>query len=281
MPLSVFFIVLLAAALHAGWNALVKVRLDPFLAMTLITSVCAVIAAPLLVITGLPNVAAWPWIVASIVIHLGYYLFLAQAYRLADMSQVYPIARGAAPLMTTAVSLIFVRDPISFGGGVGVACLAIGVVLISLRGQRKLAAPSRLAILCALATAATICAYTVVDGIGARAAGSAHAYAAMLFTLDGAPMLAICLWRYGVAGTRQTLDFILPGFAGGAMSLAAYWIVIWAMTVAPIALVAALRETSVLFGGLIAIIFLKEPATPIRALAALLILAGLAAMRLF
>jgi hypothetical protein len=97
MTLSVFFIVLLAAALHAGWNALVKVRLDPFLAMTLITSVCAVIAAPLLVITGLPNAAAWPWIVASIVIHLGYYLFLAQAYRLADMSQVYPIARGAAP----------------------------------------------------------------------------------------------------------------------------------------------------------------------------------------
>jgi drug/metabolite transporter (DMT)-like permease len=281
MPLSVFLIVLLAAALHAGWNALVKVKLDPFLAMTLITSACAVIAAPLLFVTGLPSAAAWPWIVVSIIIHLGYYLVLAEAYRLADMSQVYPIARGAAPLMTAAVSVIFVHDPISLGGGLGIACLALGVVLISLRGQRELAAPSRLAILYALATAATICGYTVVDGVGARAAGSAHTYAAMLFFLDGAPMLAICLWSYGVAETRRALNFILPGLAGGAMSLAAYWIVIWAMTVAPIALVAALRETSVLFGGLIAIVFLKEPATPIRAIAALLILAGLAAMRLF
>jgi drug/metabolite transporter (DMT)-like permease len=281
MSLFVFLMVLLAACLHAGWNALVKLRLDPFLAMTLIANACAVIAAPLLLVTGLPNAAAWPWIVASIVIHLGYYVFLAQAYRLADMSQIYPIARGAAPLMTAAVSSVFVRDPITPGGGIGIACLAIGVVLISLRGQRKLTPPSRLAILCALATAATICGYTVVDGVGARAAGSAHAYAATLFALDGAPMLILCLWRYGVAGTRSALRFAAPGLAGGAMSLAAYWIVIWAMTVAPIALVAALRETSVLFGGLIAVIFLKEPATPVRVAAGALIVMGLAAMRLF
>ena len=94
-------------------------------------------------------------------------------------------------------------------------------------------------------------------------------------------MAALCLWRYGVQGTKPALKFLAPGFAGGAMSLAAYWIVIWAMTVAPIALVAAMRETSVLFAGLIAIIVLKEPPTPIRAVAASLILAGLLAMRLF
>jgi drug/metabolite transporter (DMT)-like permease len=93
--------------------------------------------------------------------------------------------------------------------------------------------------------------------------------------------LAFCLWRYGIAGAKPALNFLAPGLAGGAMSLAAYWIVIWAMTVAPIALVAALRETSVLFGGLIAVAFLKEPATPIRAIAAALILAGLIAMRSF
>lgn len=281
MPLSVFVVVLLAAALHAGWNALVKVKLDPFLAMTLITTGCAVFAAPLLVVTGLPKGAAWPWIIVSIAIHLGYYLFLAQAYRLADMSQVYPIARGSAPLMTTIVSLVFVRDPISLGGGLGVACLAIGVLLISLRGQRRLATPSRTAVFCAMATAMTISAYTIVDGIGARVAGDANAYAAALFAIDGAPMLALCLWRYGIAGMRPALNFLAPGMAGGAMSLAAYWIVIWAMTVAPIALVAALRETSVLFGGLIAVVFLKEPATPVRAIAAMLILAGLVAMRSF
>ena len=281
MPLSVFLTVLLAAALHAGWNAVVKVRLDPFLAMTLITAACSVIAAPLLVVTSLPRSEAWPWIIASIVIHLGYYVFLAQAYRLADMSQVYPIARGAAPLMTGMTSLVFVRDPITLGGAIGIACLAGGVLLISVRGQRRLAAPAPTAILYALATAATICGYTIVDGVGARVAGSANAYAATLFALDGAPMAALCLWRYGVDGTKPALKFLAPGFAGGAMSLAAYWIVIWAMTAAPIALVAALRESSVLFAGLIAFIVLKEPPTPIRAVAALLILAGLLAMRLF
>jgi drug/metabolite transporter (DMT)-like permease len=281
MPLSVFLIVLLAAALHAGWNAVVKVRLDPFLAMTLIAATCAVIAAPLLLVVGLPRSAAWPWIVASIVIHLGYYVFLAQAYRLADMSQVYPIARGAAPLMTALTSIVFVRDPITLGGALGIACLAGGVLLISFKGQRRLAAPSPIAVLCALATAATICAYTIVDGIGARTAGSAHSYAAALFTLDAAPMAVLCLWRYGLNGIKPILKFVGPGFAGGAMSLAAYWIVIWAMTVAPIALVAALRETSVLFAGLIATVVLKEDMTSIRALAALLILAGLVAMRMF
>jgi drug/metabolite transporter (DMT)-like permease len=280
MPLSVFLVVLLAAALHAGWNALVKVRLDPFLAMTLIAAACAIIAAPLLIVTGLPLSAAWPWLLASTVVHLGYYLFLAQAYRLADMSQAYPIARGAAPLMTALASIVFVRDPISFGGALGVACLGCGVLLISVKGQRALAPPSLRAVACALATATTICAYTLIDGIGARASGNAGAYAAALFTLDGPPMLILCLWRYGPGGMKPALKFLAPGLAGGVMSLAAYWIVIWVMTVAPIVLVAALRETSVLFGVLIAAVMLKEPATPIRTIAATLILAGLLAMRL-
>jgi len=281
MPLSVFFIVLIAAALHAGWNALVKVRLDPFLAMTLIATACAIIAAPLLLVIGLPRTAAWPFLLASATIHLGYYLSLAHAYRLADMSQVYPVARGSAPLLTALASLAFIHDPITVGGGLGIACLACGVLLVSLKGHRRLAAPSFVGVAYALATAATICAYTVVDGIGARTAGNANAYAAALFALDGGPMLALCLWRYGFEGAKPAFKFLASGLAGGVMSLAAYWIVIWAMTVAPIALVAALRETSVLFAGLIATVILKEPATPIRAGAAALILAGLAAMRLF
>jgi drug/metabolite transporter (DMT)-like permease len=281
MPLSVFLAVLFAAALHAGWNSLVKIRLDPFLAMTLITCACGFIALPALGLTGLPETAAWPWIFASIVVHLGYYLSLAQAYRLADMMQIYPIARGAAPLMTTAVSLVTVRDPISPGAVIGVALLALGVLMVALAGHRKFAPPSSVAILCALTTAATICAYTIIDGVGARKAGDPGAYAAALFALDAYPMLAICLWRQGVAGTKAMLGFLAPGFAGGAMSFAAYWIAIWAMTVAPIALVASVRETSVLFGGIIAVVFLKEPATPIRMIAAALILFGLAFMRLF
>jgi drug/metabolite transporter (DMT)-like permease len=138
-----------------------------------------------------------------------------------------------------------------------------------------------LAIGCALLTAVTITAYTLVDGIGARAAGSANAYAAALFTVDAFPILIICLVWKGPEGLKPALRFLPSAFAGGAMSLAAYWIAIWAMTVAPIALVAALRETSVLFGGLIAVLFLKEPPTRVRAASGALILLGLFSMRLF
>jgi drug/metabolite transporter (DMT)-like permease len=235
---------------------------------------------PALLITGLPNQEAWLWVLISTVLHLFYYLFLAEAYRRADMSQVYPIARGAAPLVTTAISLVFIHDPIDLSSIVGIAVLGLGVLLISLRGQRGSVMPDRAAVVFALLTAGTISLYTIVDGIGARSAGSPNAYAAALFAVDAYPMLAICLWRMGLEGIRPAFKFLLPGFAGGMMSLAAYWIVIWAMTVAPIALVAATRETSVLFGGLIAIVYLKEPFTPVRAISAALILLGLVFMRM-
>jgi drug/metabolite transporter (DMT)-like permease len=281
LTLPVFLAVLTAAALHAGWNALIKIRLDPFLAMTLICFTCGMIALPALPFTGLPKAAAWPWIFASVVIHLGYYLFLAEAYRRADMGQIYPIARGAAPLMTAVASVFLVHDPLSAGNGVGILLLGAGVLLISLRGHRHLMAPSKVAVSCALLTAITISAYTIVDGIGARTAGDPNAYAAALFAVDAYPMLIICLFWKGVKGVRPALGFLLPGFAGGAMSLAAYWIAIWAMTVAPIALVAAIRETSVLFGGLIAVVFLKEPMTRVRAASGALILGGLFCLRMF
>jgi drug/metabolite transporter (DMT)-like permease len=281
LSLFVFLAVLIAAALHAGWNALIKIRLDPFLAMTLICFTCGVIALPALLVTGLPKAEAWPWIIASVVIHLGYYLFLAEAYRRADMGQIYPIARGAAPLMTALASLAVVHDPISAGNGIGILLLGAGVLLISLRGHRHLMAPSKVAVSCALLTAITISSYTIVDGMGARVAGDANAYAAALFAVDAYPMLIICLLWKGFKGVKPALGFLAPGFAGGAMSLAAYWIAIWAMTVAPIALVAAIRETSVLFGGLIAVVFLKEPMTRVRAVSGAFILGGLFCMRMF
>ncbi len=281
MALSVFFAVLAAAALHAGWNALIKIKLDPFLAMTLVCVACGVIALPALLITGLPRLAAWPWVAASVLIHFGYYLSLSEAYRRADMSQIYPIARGSAPLITACISLLALQDHMSPGNVAGIALLGVGVVLISLRGHRHRMAPSRAAVSCALLTAATISAYTVVDGIGARVSDNVNAYAAALFVADAFPMLIFCLWRKGVRGITPALGFLLPGLAGGAMSLGAYWIVLWAMTVAPIALVAAVRETSILFGGLIAIFILKEPLTRVRAASAALTIAGLVMMRLF
>ncbi len=279
MDWFVFGAVLAGAAMHAGWNAVLKVRLEPFLAMTLITACGGVIAIPLLVATGWPKAEAWPWLIGSIVLHLGYYLALTEAYRRADMSQIYPIARGGAPLLTASASLIVVREPISLQSGFGIALLASGVALMSLRGARKHETLDRAAVGFALGTAVIICGYTLVDGLGARVAGDPHAYSAALFVLDGVPIVVLALWRLGLEGLKPMMRFVGPGLAGGAMTLASYWIAIWAMTVAPIALVAALRETSVLFAAAIAVVILKEPFGPVRASAAVLMVSGILLIR--
>jgi drug/metabolite transporter (DMT)-like permease len=280
MDSFVFAAVLAAAAMHAGWNAVLKVRLEPFLAMTLITGSAGIVAVPLLVVFGWPRLEAWPWLIGSVVLHLAYYIALTEAYRRADMGQIYPIARGGAPLLTAGASLIVVGEPIAIQAGIGIAVLASGVALMSLRGARKHEPPDPAAIGFALATAVIICGYTLVDGIGARVAGDPHAYSAALFVIDGVPIVLLALWRLGLAGLKPMVRFVGPGLAGGAMSLASYWIAIWAMTVAPIALVAALRETSVLFAAVIAVVILKEPFGPVRATSAALMVAGMLLIRL-
>jgi drug/metabolite transporter (DMT)-like permease len=276
----VFGAVLLAAAMHAGWNALLKIKLEPLLGMALITTACSILACLALPIVGWPRAEAWPWVIASVGLHFGYYVCLAEAYRRADLSQMYPIARGSAPLLTALFSVVVLREPMPAIAAFGVVTLASGVVLMSLRGGRSHALPDPVAVAFALATAVMISSYTVVDGIGARVAADPNAYSAALFFVDGAPTLLLALWLRGMGGVRQAAGFIGPGLAGGALSLAAYWTVIWAMTVAPIPLVAALRESSVLFGSLIAIFVLREPIGRYRIVAAAFILAGLVLIRL-
>jgi drug/metabolite transporter (DMT)-like permease len=280
MDSFVFAAVLAAAAMHAGWNAVLKVRLEPFLAMTLITGCAGIVAIPLLVVFGWPRLEAWPWLIGSVVLHLAYYIALTEAYRRADMGQIYPIARGGAPLLTAGASLIVVGEPIALQAAIGIAVLASGVALMSLRGARKHEPLDPAAIGFALATAVIICGYTLVDGLGARAAGDPHAYSAALFVIDGVPIVVFALWRLGLSGLTPMRRFAGPGLAGGAMSLASYWIAIWAMTVAPIALVAALRETSVLFAVVIAVVVLKEPFGPVRAASAALMVGGIVLIRL-
>jgi drug/metabolite transporter (DMT)-like permease len=276
----VFAAVLAAAAMHAGWNAFLKLRLEPLAGMALIAGASGLVAVPCLAWFGWPRAEAWPWLATSLMLHIGYYITLAEAYRRADMGQVYPIARGGAPLLTAAASLVLLREPVVLQAAIGIALLGAGVALMSLRGGRKHQAVDRLAIAFALATAVIICGYTLVDGIGARAAGNPHAYAAALFVIDGVPLLVFIAWRDGPAGLRALTQFGGAGLMAGALSFASYWIAIWAMTVAPIALVAALRETSVLFAAAIALVILKEPFGPMRALAAMLIVTGLLLIRL-
>jgi drug/metabolite transporter (DMT)-like permease len=213
----------------------------------------------------------------SIVLHLGYYIALTEAYRYADISQVYPIARGGAPLLTTAIALLVLQEPITLLGTLGIVLLAGGVVLMSFAGRDRNLDLRTLVL--ALLTAAIICGYTLVDGIGARIAGDPHAYSAALFVIDGFPLLLFALWRNGSGNFPALVKNPGTAFVGGIMSLGSYWIAIWAMTVAPIAVVAALRESSVLFAALIAHIILKEPLRPRRAMAAGFICLGLLLIR--
>jgi drug/metabolite transporter (DMT)-like permease len=196
------------------------------------------------------------------------------------MGQVYPIARGTAPLMTATASTFLLGEALGLAASLGIAVLAGGIFLMSLRGGRDIAKLDRRAVGFALFTAVTICGYSLVDGIGARTAGNAHSYTAALFVCDGLLMAAFALIRRGSGVVVDMGRNWKAGLIGGALSLIAYWIAIWAMTVAPIALVAALRETSVLFGALIAVVVLREPLRLTRIAAAVMIVAGLALIRL-
>jgi drug/metabolite transporter (DMT)-like permease len=276
----VFGVVLLAAAFHASWNALIKIRLDPFLAIVLIAALAGVVSLPALLFVPVPPLAAWPWLILSVITHTGYYIGLGAAYRSGDMGQVYPIARGTAPLMTAMGGALLLGENFSLVGWAGIVALTGGVFLLSMRGGGDLAHLNRRAVMFALFTAVTISCYSLVDGIGARTAGNAHSFALWLFVIDGAFITGIAVLMRGPAAIPTMAPYWKSGLIGGVLSLVAYWIVIWAMTVAPIAMVAALRETSVLFGAAIAIVFLKEPLRPIRIVAAMLIVAGIALIRL-
>ena len=276
----VFLAVLFAALCHAGWNALIKVGLDPLSTTTLISLGSAVVALVALPFAGMPAVAAWPWIVASTIIHLFYFAALVEAYRTGDLGHVYPIARGSAPLMTAAASAFFVGERLSWLSWSGILLLAAGVLLLSARGSRELTHVDKRAVGFALLTALTICAYSVVDGVGARASHNPLSYVLWLFIGIALVLPPYALWRDGRDVIPAMQRYWLRGFAGGGLQVLSYGIAIWAMTIAPIAIVASLRETSVLFGAVIAVVVLKEPLRAIRIVAALLILCGLVMLRL-
>lgn len=277
----VFAAVLVAALSHAGWNALIKsAGLDPLSSTTLICIGSAIVALVLLPFVGNPAWAVWPWLLASTVIHLLYFAALIEAYRAGDLGQVYPIARGSAPLMTATATTFFVGEKLSVFAWGGIVVLVAGVFLLSAKGGRDLAKIDRKAVGFALLTAASICAYSVVDGIGARVSDNSVSYVFWLFILAAALVVPYALYRDGRHIVQPMQANWRRGLAGGAFQVFSYGIVLWAMTVAPIAIIATLRETSVLFGAVIAVVVLKEPLRPIRIAAALLILCGLVLIRL-
>jgi len=276
----VFLAVLFAAACHAGWNALIKVGLDPLPTTALIATGSAVVGIVALPFFGMPARAAWSWLIASAIIHLFYFAALIESYRTGDLGQVYPIARGAAPLMTATASFVFVGEALNRASWIGIATLAAGVLLLSARGGRALAHIDKRAVGFALLTALTICTYSVVDGLGARRSHNPEAYVLWLLVANAVTLMPYALWRDKSGVSKVLRHLWLRGLAGGALQALSYGIVLWAMTLAPIAIVASLRETSVLFGAGLAVVVLKEPLRALRIVAALLIVGGLVLIRI-
>src|SRR5262245_62087197 len=238
MDLFVFTAVLFAAACHAAWNAVIKSGLDPIPTTALITTGAGLVALALIPFIGLPPAAAWPFVVASALIHLLYFIGLSESYRTGDLGQVYPLARGSAPLMTAIAATLLIGERVNPLGWIGIVALVAGVLLLSLRGGRELARIDKRAVGFALFTAVTICAYSLVDGMGARIAGNPHPYTAAMFVGNAVVMLIYVAIRRGPGAVPAMRAHWKSGLAGGALQVLSYGIAIWAMTVAPIALVA-------------------------------------------
>jgi uncharacterized membrane protein len=279
MEPHVFLAVLAGAAMHAAWNAVLKFGGDRMVTMGIIALGHGIPAVLLLPFTGSVNPDCLPYLAASTLLHVGYRVFLVKAYEAGDMSQVYPLARGSAPLLTTLLGVTVIGESVSAPALLGILTIGAGIALMSLKGGVALARIAPRALGFAMLTALFICAYTLSDGLGARASRNPHAYAALLFAIDTPVTLLLVYAMRGKAMLAGMREHMGKGLIGGALSLGSYWIAIWAMTVAPIPLVAALRETSVLFGVIIAAVLLGERITWARGLAALLIVTGAVLMR--
>lgn len=277
--------VLFGALLHAGWNALIKAGRDKVLDTALVHGIGSVVAVPLVLAAGLPDRAAWPWLLASATVHLGYYATLAGAYRHGDLGLAYPVMRGSAPLLVALASQAVIGEALSPAAWLGVLGISAGVLTLGLSRSRLQGGDRdrRKALAFALANACTIAVYTVIDGLGVRASGNPIGYVATLFMLDGLPYLALVLWRRGGA-RREALRYMAGrwGLAtlGTLASIGSYGIALWAMTRAPVAAVAALRETSVLFAAVIGSTLLREPFGWQRAAGTLAIAAGVMTLRM-
>jgi drug/metabolite transporter (DMT)-like permease len=276
---TVFIAVLFAAAMHAGWNAMLKVALDRVRSMLLLTLAMGAFGVVMLAIVPWPAPASFGFVIASAIIHSGYKLFLIRAYDSGDLSQVYPLARGTAPLLTTFAAFYVIGEVLSPLMLAGVGLVLIGIYVAGVHGGSRRAAMNAPAILFALATSVFIAAYTIADGLGVRASLAAIGYAAAVFVADCVLFSTVVIaWR-GRTITEGLLVQWRAGVIAGALSFGSYGIALWAMTKAPIAAVAALRETSILFALMLGAVWLGEALSLPRIAAALLIVAGAAALR--
>jgi drug/metabolite transporter (DMT)-like permease len=283
MTSGVLAAVLGAAALHALWNSLVKSASDKFLSSAVVAIWCGVIALVAALVLPQPAQAAFPFIVASAIIHIVYFLLVGRLYHSADLSVAYPMMRGTAPLIAAVIALVTLGEAPGPIAGLGVVTLVAGVLAMGASGLAH-GRIDRPTIVVALANSAVIAVYSVIDGQGARVSGTgaafAFAYNSWADALTALAYLPIVLFLRGRSVAVAFVQGWRRGFVGGLAAFLGYAIVIWAMTRAPIAAVAALRETSVVFAAIIGVAALREPFHAQRAIAALVILAGVILLRI-
>jgi len=268
----VALLVLLSAAMHASWNCVVKASADRFLDYTGLAVAGAFVAACAIPFLPLPAPASWPWLATSTFIHVGYYLLLMQAYRHADLSIAYPLMRGSAPVLV-ALAAPLAGDALTTGLVLGIALIAAGIALPVGVGIRR-GGIGRAGLAYGFATAAVIALYTIIDGIGARHSDNAMAYTLWLFFLNAWLVFGVALWQRGRKAFAHLRRRWLFSLLGSVLTMGSYGLVLWAMTVAPIPAVAALRETSVIFAAILGACLLKERMGRWRIAGAVLVAAG-------
>ncbi|HPE60929.1 MAG: EamA family transporter [Thiothrix sp.] len=279
MSLIVTLVVLLAALLHAGWNVLVKSSNDKLMGISAMVYGHIPYALLALLFVPLPDSAAWPWIIGSVLAHTGYQITLYQAYQLGDLSQVYPLARGVAPLLVALASVFLIGETLTWHELLAVLLIGGGLVMLALLRSRDGHIDSRVGLL-SLATGVFIATYSTMDGIGARLAQTAVGYYALASLVN--PLVWSVYLHFRRPGLVRVLftNHLSFTLRAGAASYSAYAMVVWAFTQAPLALVTALRETSILFAMLLGLVFLKEKIGPRRLLAAAIIFSGVILLRL-
>jgi len=279
MSLKVMLIVLFAAILHASWNFLIKQKEDKHISMTAVVLGHTPFALVALIFSHFPKFESLPYIIIGALLHTGYQLFLLYSYRIGDLSQVYPLARGIAPLIVAGISVTFLGvslDPIALAAiiiiGTGIMSLTLVRQSDGLRNYR--------AVLLSTATGGFIAAYSLMDGMGARIATTALGFYGCLSLLNG--LFFMIIIKIIHPGTIK--DIILKNYklalSGGCASFTAYALVIWAFTIAPIAMVTALRETSIIFALLFGVFALKERLDLIKIFACMVTILGVGLLRI-
>ncbi len=270
-------LVLGAALLHASWNAIIKSSRDVMLDTALVAFGASMLSLPLMAAMPIPARTSWPFLAASAGIHVGYFATLARAYRVGDLGHAYPLMRGTAPLLVALFGVALLNELPSTSMWIGIALISAGILGLGLLQQGR---ARRDATLWALANAAIIATYTLVDGAGVRLSGTAAGYVAWMFLLQGPVFITFVISLRGRAAVDYAAQNWRRGLTGGMFLVGSYGIVLWAMTLAPVAAVAALRETSVIFAAILGSIFLKEPFGRQRIIGACAVALGVIALRL-